>query len=843
MYSLFSIDLKNIKMYAHSKIVDNKRVKEPFCEHSERTMKYFNKLIEIYSIENIIDKTLSDIDNDNSIDKKKIIELIKEFIRLHDVGKLTENFQRKLDGENNNATHSDKSFLVLVYGLLKFKKKEQINGKEFIILFILLYSVYKHHGRLNDIFEDIQSFNGKISINYIKQILSACLGEKNISVEIINVMSNENFWERWNERETKELIKQLSTKSLSLFILLKLFHSLLIASDYYATLEYKTGEKMKIEVINKEIKDKILKNFHKTKKLNNEENYNVRINKIKNSIKTKNVESITDLNEIRSFLNVITEDSLEETLKSKPENNNFFLNIPTGGGKTNISMRLALKIMEKKNIKKIFYVFPFINIIEQSYNSLGKFIGQENMTRLDSRYIDDTDQENNDNNEKTFSRYIDSLFFNKPVLFLSHVKFFDMFFRNDKNSNYNFHQLANSVVIIDEIQAYKDSVWTEISYIFDAMSRFMNTHFIIMSATLPEIEKLSNSYFNKILSKDFTKKLFNHSVFKRTEIIPYKDLVCIRNNNVNYSRIIKQIEKNEINKILIVVNKVKDSYYLYNEINKNKEIKNNYKILLLNSTILDFRRKVILDLCKINDEKIVLISTQSVEAGVDIDFDIGFRAYAPLDSIIQVAGRINRNNRKDISKLYIFNDENSKIIYRGSVKAEITENMRENFFKGTKFNENMEIIEFYTKIVENIKADNETLFLESSETNISDIINLYLKQINQKVHLIDGDTISLFIPYDEEGKKLWEEYQFLFENDKSFENAIKIKQFRKKLAKYSINVFNSYTKHGKLKRILVNEIRYGYYFCENWSNYYNIESGLNTDKFKETIGSREYLFL
>lgn len=856
MFSLFNVDLKNIKAFAHSK---SDSLKEPFHIHCEKTLSYFDNILQTYKIENIFHRLITDIDDDKNVDNEKLLKIMREFVCFHDIGKLTPEFQAKLDGERNKTTHSDKSFFVLVYAVLKLKKNDTINNKEFMMLFLLLYSVYKHHGRLNDVLDDIQNFSYKVDRNVLVDILNQLNEAPDDNV--LEAMSERGFWEKWNDRGTRELVRKLSKDSLSFFILVKMFHSCLISSDYFATMEYMTGQNFSHDIIDNEIKKEVFNNFHKVEEFEiNEEkeiNFNVNINKERNSLRntdiddlkwSDNLERKQTLNKMRSILNVITEDNLENILKEQSDSRTFFLNIPTGGGKTNISLRLALKIIEKREIKKIFYVFPFINLIEQSYETLGKFIGLGNMGRLDSRFIDASDNEEKYQDDNTvFANYADNLFFNKPVLFMSHVRFFDLFFRNDKNSNYNFYQLINSVVIIDEIQAYKDTIWTEVACILDVIGRFLNTHFIVMSATLPRLDILTNSTFHQIIPEVTSSKVFKHEVFRRTRITPDKKLKINDPKDKNrFDKLVNRIKKlNKENKILIVLNTVKDSFDLYLKIQSEKTITEKFVVYLLNSTIIETRKKDILSACKDENTKIVLVSTQSVEAGVDIDFDVGFRAYAPFDSIVQVAGRINRNSSKECCEMFVFDDRTSKKVYRKDLKSiETNEDASIKAFFGKKtIDEISEIKEFYERVINGIDKKNKTLFIDSSQTNISDIRNLFLRQVDRNVYLIEGETISLYIPYDETGEELWSEYTSLFDGEKCIENAIRIKEFRKQLIPYSINIFNCYTRHGKFKKLIDEEIRYGFYYCENWSQFYDIETGLDQEKFKKTVGEREALFV
>jgi CRISPR-associated endonuclease/helicase Cas3 len=841
MYNLFDIDLRKIQAYAHSR--KNYSEKEPFYEHSERCIKYYNRIISDFGLNPILEGLIKDVDSD--LHTVKIYPLLREIVKFHDIGKLTTNFQKKLDGEKNSETHSDKGFFILTYNFLYLSKVKKITGKEFLFILIMLYAVYKHHGSLNNLLEDLASFRfsaSKSKSNEVFQYLNITPDHS-----LIELMEEEAFWDRWQTPDIKSLITELSTDSLSLFILIKLFFSILTASDYYATLEYMEGNEFYFECLNDDIFKAIWENYHHKKELKGELNFNViDIDQHRSELRQLSIEDIsqeyysdkaTALNKLRSKINVEAEDSLEKLLSKEKDSNVYLLNVPTGGGKTNLSLRLALTIMEKRDIHKLFYVFPFINIIEQSFDGLEKFIGIDNMVRLDSRYIDSRESDDLDNST-LYVNYINNLFFNKPVLFLSHVKFFDLFFRNDKTSNYNFFQLANSVVIIDEIQAYDDQVWTEVSEVLHSIGRFLNTHFIVMSATLPDFQQLTtNAKFSPILDKGVTLRLFNHPLFKRTEILPDTSISRKSLKKV----IIACIEQSK--KILVVLNTVSDSFDLYSELikEKRKNLKR-FDILLLNSTIVENRRKEILEKCK-EDSKIILIATQSVEAGVDIDFDIGFRAYAPIDSIVQVAGRINRNNKKGICRLYVFKDDDFTNVYSSGYKSIITRESKDCFFKKRSFDEYKEVSYFYHKSIEKIIEDNKTKFLKSSRENIIDMRNLFFKNINNNVHLINGDTISLFIPYEKEAVELWKTYIELLENPGGIEKIAKIKAFRKKMLPYVVNLFNSFTKAGKLRNVLNKEMQYGFYYCEDWKNYFEYKSGIDVKKFKNTVVSERAVFL
>ena len=100
--------------------------------------------------------------------------------------------------------------------------------------------------------------------------------------------------------------------------------------------------------------------------------------------------------------------------------------------------------------------------------------------------------------EKT--NFLDNQFMNYPITLLSHVKFFDILTGISKDDNYIFHRLANSIVIIDEIQTYNPNLWSQIVYLFDVFSKNFNIKFIVMSATLPKIGNIIDSDFTFLVS-------------------------------------------------------------------------------------------------------------------------------------------------------------------------------------------------------------------------------------------------------------------------------------------------------------------------------------------------------
>ena len=909
-------------------------------EHSEDTKRYLSFIKKRYNTDEVLGNILrrSNITNDSI---NKIIYGINDLITYHDLGKIDEDFQKKIENNRNDikAPHSDKSFFVFIYLFLYEFKNKLMEGddeanKVFAILFILSFSLLKHHSKLNNILNNSYSLyeqfkKNEKSIEHIIKTLKYKEDENNGGDIIWEILKDKNFWEKWSDdADIKNFIKELngedttdnSLNKLNIFFLFKLTYSILITCDVYASREFESDKETiseddketifdtidsgLLEEMKKSFFDKEYLKYSKDKKGNSTKNFNLSIENNKEELISNkdNINNIDDLHRLRNILNVVSEESLKKKLDNpeKDENNVFFLNVPTGGGKTNISMRLALAIMEKitiiekRNITHLYYVFPFINIIEQSYDYLKNFIPENRMVRLDSRAVDniDNNDENDYNDEELISKMVNNQYFNFPVMFASHITFFDLFFRKNKNSNFNFFKLINSIVIIDEIQAYNDEYWTTLSHLFNACGKLLNTYFIVMSATLPRLEILSNSSFYNLLEDDFKDNILKHPLFNnRVEIISRNDIEINKSKDKNNENEKDDNEKSskkdnlkefvdtifDKDKILIVMNTINDSKKVFDFIKgKNGKLKSPYeKILLLNSTILNHKRKKIIEECKKEKKRIILVSTQSVEAGVDIDFDIGYRAYSPMDNIIQVAGRINRNGEKSDCKLYIIDDNSWNTVYRNGYRVNISkngENNKENFFKETEKKDQVEMIDSYYKdAINNIDRDNKQKFIQSSNKYIYYAKMVEFDKLDDEVNLIKGDSISIFIPIDIDldsddpiikiikeyykdidlpnniltnnklsGKEVFKAYNNMIKDiqkvdrenrDVYYKKIKKIKYFQKVLSYFSINLFSNYLNNGKIGDLLKSEN--GYFYLEEYENIYDLDKGLDIIALKE----------
>lgn len=189
----------------------------------------------------------------------------------------------------------------------------------------------------------------------------------------------------------------------------------------------------------------------------------------------------------------------EQNLGKNIKENILFLEAPTGSGKTITSINLALKLLEKnRELNKIFYIFPFNTLVEQTNASLreifqGSFL-EENISVINSitpiKEVENEDGRDQIDYERSL---LNRQFIHSPIVLTTHVHFFENLFGIDRESSFALPHLANSVVIMDEIQSYKNKIWKEIIIFLKKYAEILNIKIIIMSATLPNLSFLLNS--------------------------------------------------------------------------------------------------------------------------------------------------------------------------------------------------------------------------------------------------------------------------------------------------------------------------------------------------------------
>jgi len=281
-----------------------------------------------------------------------------------------------------------------------------------------------------------------------------------------------------------------------------------------------------------------------------------------------------------------------------------------------------------------------------------------------------------------------------------------------------------------------------------------------------------------------------------------------------------------------------------------------FEVILLTGTILDHRRKEIVEKIKNNSfdsKKIILITTQVIEAGVDIDMDIGFKDKSIIDSEEQFAGRINRNAKKTDSVLYIFNSKDSLKVYRSDIRlSKACTDL--SFYKQTIKEKSFDC--FYDKIFDSINENNSNELMANNLTEFLDYISsLNFKEASKRFKLIDNNTFSIFVPISINakyfskddlgflsmysyinsqesiisGREIWQLYEsvLLAKSEEFIDRAAKLKAISSLLYKFTFSTYSN--PHTMNLFAHYGEFKYGFFYLSNYENIYSFENGLKDD--------------
>lgn len=338
---------------------------------------------------------------------------------------------------------------------------------------------------------------------------------------------------------------------------------------------------------------------------------------------------------------------VQDQIKLEYKNNKIFsITSPTGTGKTYCGFFAALKLRELLgDNRKIIYSLPFTSIINQNYSSIySLFEGIDNFKNESSEYIikhhslADVDYSSEHENYTKVKAEMLIENWNSGIVITTFVQLLETLIGNKNRMLKKFNAFRKSIIILDEVQAIDIKYLKLVEFILTSASEYLDCRIIMMTATKPLI--LSNA--TELLNNN--KKYFD--IFNRTSIIPRIKPIKIEN-------FIEEFYENmEDKSYLIICNTIAQSLKIYNELkNSGREV------LYLSTNILPCHRKERIDEVTAllrNGEKIILVSTQVVEAGVDFDFDVVIRDIAPISSIIQSAGRCNRNGKNESGDVYIY---------------------------------------------------------------------------------------------------------------------------------------------------------------------------------------------
>lgn len=828
--------------YAHSDR-DNGKNPEILKEHVDRCYHYFEELWEHKNFKAIFENFQKELAPELSDEGIKLFySLIVNVIIFHDYGKINPRFQsitmkntlRKwtvidcLEGTNHSMLSAA---IYLDYFYEKIQESPLSKDEKNIIHVFMLANAYvitRHHGNLSG----FEAFLEEFQQNRQLADIFSCMNQ-GVFAEVyhgpfckkglhaVNMpMQNKRKYDSFLEKQSLQL---------GLYAYIRFLFSVLVSCDYYATSEYDNGIQMSAfgTIENTEF----VTQYEQSE----------RVKQIRRLNPESCVDDKKDINILRNRMFY----EAEQTLLKNKDTNIAFIEAPTGAGKSNLAMNCSLKLLDK-NINKIFYVYPFNTLVEQNYDTLEKIYGKTDIFKsiavINSitpiplngtrKFWENLDKEEN---EKFYQKaLLDRQFLNYPFILTTHVNLFQIMFGCEREAAISFYQLAGSVVVLDEIQSYKNVLWTEIMMFLQCYSRLLNMKIIIMSATLPKLDMLTGNHEKVVNLIKNPEKYFQDARFKKRVALSYELLYPDRKTEMKelYAHVLGQAQKGR--KLLmefITKTSAEKFYHMLTESGRE-----DLQIFCMTGDDNQIDRKRILremDTAD-KDKAVILVATQVVEAGIDIDMDIGYKDISKLDSEEQFIGRINRNfKRKGV--VYFFDMDNESGIYKEDYRVDTAYTLRKDEMKQLLADKNFG--KYYDYILKGIrKYRNDRKNENGIEAFVDNVKKLDFVWISQKMKLIDkNDDWKMSVYFAREittdtgeiidGKQVWERYRELL-SDMTMNYAKKqilLSEVKSKMSYfiYQIKIDNSLDYNDRIGEL---------YLIEDAEQYF--ENGrLNTDKF------------
>ncbi len=618
----------------------------------------------------------------------------------HDLGKYSNQFQEKLRRimENEPDIHVDHS----TYGAKRIESERY--GK------IIAYAIAGHHSGLpNATGEDtslqirLRRTLPEVNENEIPQKI---LSHPDLKIDIL-----------------LEWFKGLSDdqKAFSAAFFIRMIYSSLVDADFLDTERFMDPQKYAKRG-----------NFKKIDELRN-----IFVDKMK-TFQTQKLSEEKEINKIR-------DDIYKECVDASQKTPGIFsLTVPTGGGKTLSSLAFGFEHAIKYGLERIIYVIPYTSIIEQNADVFREFLGSDAVIEHHSNYI-----QKDDDKEDEEIRVLASENWDAPLIVTTNVQFFESLFSNRASRARKLHNIAKSVVIMDEAQMIPaDYLYPSIEVLRELSSHY-GTTIVLCTATQPALNK-----------REGFEGLENvREIISNPEKLA-KDLKRVREKyigEIDEQSLAKRLADEK--QVLCIVNSRRDAVNLYKTLEAESDKMGNYHLSALMCPV--HRSKILKEIKEKlkNSDVCRVVSTQLVEAGVDVDFPVVYRSLAGLDSIAQAGGRCNREGKLNYGNLFVYKPSKGiPAISDFRPRAEEAERIiNKHFGDFLSLNSINDFFESYYWR-RGGSLDNQEIMRDLKEGLAN--LNFPFKRISEKFRIIKDEQIPIFIPYDEISTNLINELKY-----------------------------------------------------------------------------------
>lgn len=590
------------------------------------------------------------------LDNCEFSDLMLLVIAFHDVGKMNDNFQRKINGVPFEG-YSNHSYISSYYLINAFvNNKEAIKARfEFInddnyesILLIITNVIVGHHGYLRNIDELFNEGEWDKMVTYLKTIKMT---------EHVNTFFKDNFnFLKCELNFVDDLENNKFYKSFGRISNSKEWDN--EAIKYYFDTIQTFGN-----LVYGDRKDASGNKYCYRKQVKKKYAY-----ALENNLEWifSNFKSENALNIAR---NKIRKQAVAELHNSMSQNRVFTLTAPTGCGKTFMMLWLAVEILKKFNYEHdIIYALPYLSIIDQTVEIINKDLKMQTLNYTSSSDVSEKIQEmlkeGADSNNFVEYAFSESCF-DHPFIITTFNQLFETLVNNSTSKLMRLKNYKKRIFLIDEYQATSPSQYAIFIQLLSYFCDKNDCYAIVSTATMPnlniDLDTNKNVNFKKLIKNiKAPKELLNKDVFSNDVFNRYTINFV---GEVNSESLYRMVNKSNV-ATLLILNTIKTSQKIYYKFKRDSS--SFEEIYILNSHISPHDRIQIIKNIKedlYNNRKILVVSTQVIEAGVDISFPVVYRDAAPPSSVVQSNGRGNRNGEFGMINTFLFAYKDEDSIY------------------------------------------------------------------------------------------------------------------------------------------------------------------------------------
>jgi CRISPR-associated endonuclease/helicase Cas3 len=617
----------------------------------------------------------------------------------HDLGKYNPDFQKYLEqckiASETNSSEPKSRVPHAIYGAKLAVEKFQP----------IAPLIYGHHGGLPQM-QHMKDRLAEIKTDVYKQILENARSES-LNLEITPEI----------ERQLMNLVKD----NLGYELLLRILFSCLVDTDYLDTETHFDPENAAIRETNNQREDLKIDRLWQTLEKSQYELLASTIN--------------TKVNQVRSQVYQACVDS------AQLEPGIFRLAVPTGGGKTRSGLSFALAHAEKNNLDRVIVAVPYTSIIEQTVEVYRDIFGQDAILEHHSAVKPDEGNESDARSRQAMTR-LATQNWDAPLIVTTTVQLFESLFARRTSQCRKLHNLVGSVIILDEVQTLPVFLLDPILSVLKELCDRYRVSIVLCTATQPAFE--GNSPYLQGFPSGSVRDIIPTELAKQHFSALSRVTYQIPETAWSWQNLVEDLERREASQALIVLNTRKDALNVLDAIDSREE-----DSLYHLSTLLcgQHRREVlqtVRDRLK-NNQPCILVSTQVVEAGVDLDFPLVYRAIAPLDRIVQAAGRCNREGKLDKGNVIVFQPEEGKVP-PGEYRKAVDETIRLLKRNNLDWDDPSIFSEYFQSLYQGLETDSKEI--QKYRTSLD------YPEVAARFKLIPDDTNPVAIAYDDRATEI-----------------------------------------------------------------------------------------